>query len=116
VATAPYRFGYRWWLSILDLPVFRLIQWKLGRPFTQYDGVDAGPYLGSEASLPVWSDIDEWTARVRREDEDLFEQVFGGNGIEAVVTPLDWAALGPMLEQLAPAGLPRRSIRPAPTA
>lgn len=113
VATTPYRFGYRWWLSILDLPVFRLIQWKLSRPFSRYAGVDARSYLGSGLSLPVWSDIDEWSDRVRRTDRDQFERIFGGGGIEAAVRPLDWAAVEGLVSRLAVEGLPTRSASPA---
>jgi hypothetical protein len=114
VATAPLRFGFRWWLSILDLPVYRLIQWKMGRPFSPYVGVEAGPYLGSAASLPVWSDIDEWSARVFRGDPDLFELVFGGKGIDAVVAAPDWQAAEALVAELASAGLPRRPATPTP--
>ena len=102
MATAPYRFGYRWWISILDWPVYRLIQWKLSQPFSTYDGVAAGPYLGSDASLPVWADIDEWTARVFAKDLDQFELIFGGAAMPGAVKPLDWNRVEGLVRTLAP--------------
>jgi hypothetical protein len=116
VAATPFRLRYRWWLSILDLPVYRLIQWKLARPFSTYDGVEAGPYLGSVASLPVWSDIDEWSARVRREDPARFELIFGGRGIDGTVSPLDWDLVDDIVRASGRVGLPTRYAEDARTA
>jgi hypothetical protein len=115
-ATAPRRLGFRWWFAILDVPVYRLLQWKLARPYSTYEGVEPGPYLGSEESIPVWCDLDEWSERVRRTDPDLFELVFSGTGIDAVVAPLDWAAVDLLVVRLVQDGLPRRAGAPAPTA
>jgi hypothetical protein len=113
VASTPYRYGYRWWLSILDLPVYRLIQWKLVHPFSKYAGVEARSYLGSKLSLPVWADIDEWSARVRRADVEQFERIFGGGGIEPAVKPLDWDAVGALVRRVAGDGPSTRPSSPA---
>lgn len=115
VASTPFRLRYRWWLSILDAPVYRLIQWKLARPFSTYDDVEAGPYLGSVASLPVWSDIDEWSARVRRADPARFELIFGGRGIEGTVTPLDWELVDDIVRSCDRVGSPTRCAEDAGT-
>ena len=52
------RSGIDWFVAILDLPVFRMIRWKLRMIFAGYEGVGAQPYLGSAASMPAgatWS-------------------------------------------------------------
>jgi hypothetical protein len=113
-ATAPCRLGFRWWFAILDQPVHRLLQWKLLRPYSTYQDVEPGPYLGSAVSLPVWCDLDEWRARVRRTDPARFELFFGGRGIDGVVAPLDWPAVDALVASVADADLPRRVGAPAP--
>ena len=40
-------------VAILDMPVFRMLRWKLHMIFAGYRGVGPKPYLGSPASMPV---------------------------------------------------------------
>ncbi len=46
--------GFPWSIAILHVPVLRMLQWKLHRPFNEFDGVEPRPYLDSPASLPAW--------------------------------------------------------------
>ena len=51
------RAGINQVITILDLPVLRLLQWQVGRPFTAFDHLEPRPYLDSPASLPVVCDV-----------------------------------------------------------
>jgi hypothetical protein len=93
LATATLRCGFRWWVAVIDVPVLRVLQWRLGRPFETYEGVRAMPYLGSTASIPVWSDLPAWSARLARENPAKHDIVFGGHGVEYSVAPPDWDAV-----------------------
>ena len=93
LATASIRNGFRWWVAIIDAPVLRLLQWRLGRPFETYEGVPAMPYLGSEASIPVWSDLPAWKARLVGSAPVAHDLIFGGRGIADAVAPPDWDAV-----------------------
>ena len=50
------RAGVRRWVGILDAPVLRMLQWRIGRPFRPFPGLEHRSYLGSSASVPVWGD------------------------------------------------------------
>lgn len=96
LATAGLRCGFRWLVAVIDVPVLRVIQWRLGRPFQPYEGVPAMPYLGSSASLPVFTDLPVWSAGLARSNPVKYDVVCGGHGVEGVVALLptgkDWPA------------------------
>jgi hypothetical protein len=87
-----WRFGIEWFVALLDMPVYRLIRWKLHMTFAGFAGVPALPYLGSPASLPVWCRIPDGKARLAERDCDLHDLLFHGIGMEAAVRPLDLAS------------------------
>jgi hypothetical protein len=90
LATGGIRCGFRWLVAVIDVPVLRVIQWRLGRPFQPYEGVPAMPYLGSTASIPVWTDLPVWSARLASSNPVKYDIACGGHGIEGVVAPPDW--------------------------
>ncbi len=61
--------GIDWFIAILDMPVFRILRWKLRMIFAGYEGIGPLPYLGSAASLPAWCDVTRpsggWPSRTR---------------------------------------------------
>jgi hypothetical protein len=65
----------RYWVSMLDLHVLNLIQRTWNRPFQPWPGVGVGSYLDSPASLPVWTNTQEWIQRCGVEAPGLREQM-----------------------------------------
>ena len=49
---AAFRCGIEWFVAILDMPVFRLMRWKLRMIFAGYDGVAPGPTWGRRPACP----------------------------------------------------------------
>ena len=90
VSTAAIRCGSRWYVAIVDAPVLRVLQWRIGRPFERYVGVPDAPYLGSEASVPVWADLSGWEARLAATNPTMHQVVFGGEGLDGALAPPDW--------------------------
>lgn len=84
------RCGLLRYVTILDVPVLRMLQWKIGRPFSAFPGLEPLPYLGSEASVPMWCDMARWDASLAERDPVLHEIIFAGRGLEPVLTPADW--------------------------
>jgi hypothetical protein len=80
--------GIQYLVAILDMPVFRILRWKLHMVFVGYKGVSPRPYLGSEASMPAWCDLIEAERRIRV-DPDLHSILFRGTGLEAALRPVD---------------------------
>jgi Acetyltransferase (GNAT) domain len=87
---AGQRCGVRRCVAILDVPVLRMLQWRMGRPFEQFPGLDSRPYLGSPASGAVWNDASRWNAQLSTVDPVLHDVLFSGHGLEAVVSTPDW--------------------------
>jgi hypothetical protein len=98
--------GVEWFVAILDMPVFRLLRWKLRMIFAGYEGLGPLPYLGSTASIPAWCDVIEAERRLALVDPDLHEILVQGVGIEPAVRRIDLdcvdrlAALGPLVAGL----------------
>lgn len=84
-----WRSEVDWLVAILDVPVFRMIRWKLRMTFAGFTGVHPRPYLGSPASLPVWCSVDAGEQRLAETDPDLRTLLFDGVGIEPALRPLD---------------------------
>jgi len=89
--------------ALLDVAVLRLLQWQIGHPFAVIGGVEPRPYLGSRASLPVWSDVPSWRTRLAKSDPTMHALLCEGHGLEAAVAPAEW---GP--DALRLAGAPHR--------
>lgn len=102
--------GIDWLLAILDVPVFRMIRWKLRMPMAGFTGVTAHPYLGSPASMPVWCNVGDTERRLATSDPDLHVLYFRGVGMEPAITPLD---LRSVVDLVAP---PRLPTMPSPAA
>ena len=110
LALATPRCGVAWLLAVLDVPVFRMIRWRLRMPLAGFAGVAPRPYLGSAASLPVWCDVAATERRLARSDPGMHDLYFRGVGLEPAVQPLD---VGTLEAVRAPRGR-RRATRPSP--
>jgi hypothetical protein len=87
---AGQRAGVRRWVGILDLPVLRMLQWRMGQPFRVFPGLDHRPYLGSSASAAVWGDAALWDAQLFTVDPVLHDVLFAGRGLEPVLSTPQW--------------------------
>jgi len=77
-------------VAILHLPVLRMLQWKLHRPFTEFADVEPRGYLESPASLPVYMRLADWHERLAERDGVLHDIMTTGRGLEPVVRPPNW--------------------------
>jgi hypothetical protein len=75
-------------IALVDNIVHRMTHWKFHAPFEAIPGAMVKPYLGSKASLPVYSRISEWETRLRKVDTTLHDIIFNASGIEGAVSPL----------------------------
>lgn len=91
---AAFDCGIQWFVAILDMPVFRLLRWKLRMIFAGFEGVRPLPYLGSAASLPAWCDVAAAERRLAAEDPSLYEILCLGRGLEAALAPADLSVAG----------------------
>ena len=89
LALAAPRCGIEWLVAVLDMPVLRMIRWKLRMPMAGFSGVAPRPYLGSAASLPVWCNVADTERRIATTDPDVHALYFQGAGMEMAVRPLD---------------------------
>ena len=101
VAQLALQCQVKWVVTVLDLVVLNLIQEATSQVFERFAGLEPLPYLDSPASLPVYSDLDAYFARLETADPSMYEILFDGRGLEAAVRPLD---LEPVLEHLHPGG------------
>jgi hypothetical protein len=99
---AALRCGVEWFVAIFDLPVFRLVRWKLRLIFTGYEGLAPVKYLGSAASIAAWCDVLEAERRLA-EDPSLHELLVLGTGLEPALRRLDLSSLGDLDLQTAEA-------------
>jgi hypothetical protein len=84
--------GIDWFIAILDMPVFRMIRWKLCMIFAGFAEVAPLPYLGSVASLPAWCDVVDAERRLAERDAALHEVLVRGRGLEAAMLLADLSA------------------------
>jgi hypothetical protein len=82
--------GFPWAVALLHVPVLRMLQWKLHRPFNEFAGVEPRPYLDSPASLPAWMHLPEWHRRLADRDPILFHMMTEGTGLEPAIRAPDW--------------------------
>lgn len=87
--TIARRNGVRWFVTVIDVAVLRLLQLALRKPFTPFTGFEPRDCVGS-LSLPCFSDVPTWAAHLAKRDPTLHETLFQGNGLEAVVSHPDW--------------------------
>lgn len=80
--------GVEWYVAILDMPVFRMLRWKLQQIFVGYKGISPMPYLGSPASMPAWCDVIDAEIKLRK-DPSLHEVLVQGIGLEAAMRRVD---------------------------
>jgi hypothetical protein len=92
---AAFHCGIEWFIAILDMPVFRILRWRLRMIFAGYEGIGPLPYLGSAASLPAWCDVLEAERRLAAEDEDLHAVLVRGEGLEAALRGVDLSSADP---------------------
>src|SRR3954451_1174676 len=89
IAMVGRRAGGSRFVAILDVPVLRMLQWRMGRPFERFPGLDDRPYLGSPASAAVWGDVAQGDARRQSVDPFLHELIFAGRGREPILSSPD---------------------------
>ena len=81
--------GIGLFVAILDMPVFRMLRWKLHMIFAGYEGVGPRPYLGSPASVPAWCDVAASERRLAVADAELCAILCKGTGLEPVLRRAD---------------------------
>lgn len=82
--------GCEWYVSILDIAALRLVQLRTGRTFSRFPCLSPKRYLGSLASLPVWSDFTAHMAKVRERDLFLYETLFQARHLEPILSLPRW--------------------------
>ena len=92
VGVMAHRVGVDLLVAIIDVPVYRLLQLKLGRAFAPFEDAPARPYLDSPASLPVWCPFARWSARIGEDDPVMHALMIDGTGLESAIAPPDWEA------------------------
>jgi hypothetical protein len=80
--------GIEWFVAILDMPVFRILRWKLHMIFAGYQGLAPRAYLGSVASIPAWCNVVDAERRLAAADTDLHAILVRGIGLEAAMRPV----------------------------
>ena len=78
------------YVAILDVPVLRMLQWRIGRPFEAFPGVEAREYLGSAQSMPVWGSRRAWSDYLAEREPILHDLFFAGRGLEPVISTPEW--------------------------
>ena len=92
--------GMRWVVTIIDARARRLLS-MLSLEGYVLPGTKAAPYLGSAASVPIWSDVPKLMTVQRRVNPDAHAMIDGGIGLDAIefpaaadfaIKPRNWAA------------------------
>ncbi len=94
---AAFHCGIEWFIAILDMPVFRVLRWRLRLIFAGYEGLSPLPYLGSTVSLPAWCSVFDAERRLAEEDEDLHAVLVRGTGLEHAIHRADLRAADPYI-------------------
>lgn len=76
-------------VTILDMPVFRMLRWKMHMIFAGYRDVNPKPYLGSPASVPSWCDLLYSDRHLAAVDPDLHGILYRGIGLEPALRLAD---------------------------
>jgi len=80
-------------VTILDMPVFRMLRWKLHLIFAGYRGVGPQPYLGSAASMPAWCDLASAERHLAEAAPEMHEILTQGIGLEPALRLADLSRL-----------------------
>ena len=102
------------YVAILDVPVLRMLQWRIGRPFEAFPGIDAREYLGSSASLPVWGSRDAWSDHLAARDPVLHDVFFSARGLEPVLSTPEWDEAAAVVSSTAAASRAASPATPRP--
>jgi hypothetical protein len=86
---AAFASGIELFVTIFDMPVFRLMRWKLHMIFAGYPGVGPRPYLGSPAAIPAWCAVADCEKQLATTDPDLHAILCKGIGLEPAMRPAD---------------------------
>lgn len=89
IALASRRFDVEWIVAILDMPVYKMLRWKLRMMFSGFEGIEPRPYLGSPASIPAWCDVVATERQLAENDPDLHAIMERGVGLEAGLRRVD---------------------------
>ena len=110
--------GIHWFVAILDMPVFRMLRWKLRMIFAGYEGVAPLPYLGSVASIPAWCDVADAERRLAVSDPALHAILVDGIGLEPALRRVDIATFDRLiaLQRKVAAGAATLTLGPAEAA
>lgn len=81
--------GFEWLVMIIDVGALAGYQRLLRDVMAVYDGVEPCSYLDSPLSVPCYSDVRDWQARVQVADRELYDLMVGGHGLEAAIAPFD---------------------------
>jgi hypothetical protein len=85
--------GIEWLVAILDMPIFRILRWKLHMIFAGYKGVAPLGYLGSPASIPAWCNLIDAQKHHAEVDTPLHDILFRGIGLEHALRVVDLSTL-----------------------
>jgi hypothetical protein len=88
VTMAAVRRGVDWFVAALDVPVLRLLRWRLRLTWSALPGALPRPYLGSTASLPATCRLSDSRRRLAEVDPALHDILFNGSGIAPALAPL----------------------------
>jgi hypothetical protein len=86
---AAFHCGVVWLVAVFDMPVLRLVRWKLRLTWTGFDGLAPARYLGSVASIPAWCNLLEAERKVAKEDPELYSILRLGEGLEPALRKVD---------------------------
>jgi hypothetical protein len=107
-------WGVDRYVAILDLPVLRMLQWRIGRPFEAFPGVEPREYLGSTKSQPVWGSRHAWSEHLAVADPILHELFFEGRGLEPVISTPNWDDAVGVVASVATSPSVRTTPKPEP--
>jgi hypothetical protein len=90
---AAFHSGVDWFVAVFDLPVFRLVRWRLHLIFAGYEGLGPVRYLGSDAAIAAWCDVRAGERRLAAEAPELHAIFVKGEGLEPALRSIDLAAI-----------------------
>lgn len=114
IGLAARRFGVEWVVAIMDMPVYKLLRYKLRGMFEPFAGVEPLPYLGSPASIPVWCDVVATERHLAARDPVLHGVMERGVGLEAGLRRVDLDGSGGFVDLVTEARL--RALAPQTSA
>jgi hypothetical protein len=86
---ASVQCGVTWGAALLDAVVYRMIEWRFESPFRVFDGLEGKHYLGSNLSLPVYSDAARWREGLKTTNPTMYDLIFEGVGLGPTLRGVD---------------------------